>query len=203
MEKQRSEKWYELRRGLFTASQIHKLMGVRGIGKTGESYIYEKVTEFFGVYEDEIDAPAIRWGNYYESFAKEYYSIAFDEEIIESGFKISECGTHGASPDGLIKGKKKGIEIKCPFKASNHTINMTIKSQDGLKSIHPEYYWQIQHNLLIHDFISWDFVSFDPRFTGNKRMFAIEIFRNESDIKLLIERQANEIKNNIVKLIEL
>lgn len=52
---QRSEDWFEARKGRFTASDIHKLLGVRGLGQTGESYIFEKaVEEVFGL--DEEDA---------------------------------------------------------------------------------------------------------------------------------------------------
>ena len=52
---QRSEDWFEARKGRFTASDIHKLLGVRGLGQTGESYIFEKaVEEVFGL-EDKED----------------------------------------------------------------------------------------------------------------------------------------------------
>ena len=46
---QRSEEWHKARKGRFTASHIHKLMGARGLGQTGESYILEVVTQSLGV----------------------------------------------------------------------------------------------------------------------------------------------------------
>ena len=39
---QRSNEWYNKRLGRFTGSQIHELMGVKGLGLTGEGYAYSK-----------------------------------------------------------------------------------------------------------------------------------------------------------------
>jgi len=51
---QRSKEWYETRRGRFTASEIHKLMGIKGMGATGETYCFEKAVEIaFGIDEDD------------------------------------------------------------------------------------------------------------------------------------------------------
>ena len=50
---QRSKEWFEARRGKFTSSEIHKLMGIKGLGKTGETYCFEKACEVvFGIDED-------------------------------------------------------------------------------------------------------------------------------------------------------
>ena len=49
---QRSDEWYEIRRGKFTASEIHKLMGVKGLGKTGLTYIDDVVADMLS---DESD----------------------------------------------------------------------------------------------------------------------------------------------------
>ena len=52
---QRSDEWYEIRRGKFTASNIHKLMGVKGFGKTGLTYIDEVVADMLSYeIEDEL-----------------------------------------------------------------------------------------------------------------------------------------------------
>ena len=61
---QRSEEWYEIRRGKFTASNIHKLMGVKGLGKTGLTYIDEVVADMLSdESEDErFENKAMRWG---------------------------------------------------------------------------------------------------------------------------------------------
>jgi len=39
MEEQLSQEWFAIRNGKFTASKIDLLLGVKGLGKTGEAYI--------------------------------------------------------------------------------------------------------------------------------------------------------------------
>ena len=186
---QRSEELYKARKGRFTASQIHKLMGARGLGQTGESYILEVVTQSLGVELLEFSTYAMQYGTDMEPIAKQYYEAAFQCEIEEHGFIVPDwCDQTGASPDGLVKGKNKLIEIKCPYNPVNHTKNLLIKSVDDLKANHKEYYWQIQHQLACTGLQVCDFVSFHPEFTGINRMIAIEIHRNEKDIDLMKTR---------------
>mgnify|MGYP003473559635 FL=1 len=42
---QRSQEWYDLRKGVFTSSEAHKLLGIKGLGQTGETYALEKAIE--------------------------------------------------------------------------------------------------------------------------------------------------------------
>ena len=42
MEEQLSQEWFAIRNGKFTASKIDSLLGVKGLGKTGETYCFEK-----------------------------------------------------------------------------------------------------------------------------------------------------------------
>ena len=201
---QRSDEWYEIRRGKFTASEIHKLMGVKGLGKTGLTYIDEGVADMLSDDSDDehFDNAAMRWGREWEPVAAAWYSKAFNEELEERGFVLYSKDA-GCSPDRLITGKRKGIEIKCPFKRSNHLKHLKLSNAAELKVECPEYYWQVMFNILCLDYDSWDFVSFDPRYREDLRLFALEIKRNGEDCKLLEQRlgEAIEIKNNILKTI--
>lgn len=188
--------------GLFTASSIHKIMGAKGLGDTGLTYIKTKVAEALGVRENEAYSKAIEWGNENEPEAKEYYSIAFKKEISTPSFIVASWSKDfGCTPDGLIDGEKKGIEIKCPFVPANHIDNLLIKSQKDLKAIRKEYYWQIVACMAVLDYDKWDFVSYDPRFTGYNRMVSIEIIRDAEDEALLKSRieEASEIKQSMLK----
>ena len=55
---QRSNDWFEARKGKFTASSIHRLMGKEGLAKTKQSidsYAFEKAVEVvYGLDEDQI-----------------------------------------------------------------------------------------------------------------------------------------------------
>ena len=201
---QRSEEWYEIRRGKFTASNIHKLMGVKGLGKTGLTYIDEVVADMLSdESEDErFENKAMRWGIDWEPVAAAWYAKAFNKELEERGFVLYSKDA-GASPDRLIVDEKKGIEIKCPFNRANHLKHLKLNDASELKAECPEYYWQIMFNILCCDYESWDFVSFDPRYREDLKLFALEIKRNDEDCKLMEQRlvEAIEIKNNILKTI--
>jgi hypothetical protein len=206
MELQRNYEWQEMRRGKFTASSMHRLMGVRGMGKTGETYVLEKVTESLGVDLNEVTTYAMQYGADMERYAKQYYESAFNCEITEQGFIVAEWNKEaGCSPDGIIDKYSKGVEFKCPYNPVNHTQNLLIKSAADLKDLHPEYYWQIQMCLAVTGLNKWDFISFHPEFTGMNRMITIEILSNSSDIMLMKTRinEAVEMKSNFLKLIKL
>ena len=201
---QRSEEWYEIRRGKLTASNIHKLMGVKGLGKTGLTYIDEVVADMLSdESEDErFENKAMRWGADWEPVAAAWYAKAFSKELEERGFVLYSKDA-GASPDRLIVDEKKGIEIKCPFNRANHLKHLKLNDASELKAECPEYYWQIMFNILCCDYESWDFVSFDPRYMEDLKLFALEVNRNDEDCKLLEQRlgEAIDIKNNILKSI--
>jgi len=42
---QRSKEWFDQRAGRFTASRISELLGVKGLGLTGEGYAFEMAIE--------------------------------------------------------------------------------------------------------------------------------------------------------------
>jgi Rieske Fe-S protein len=194
---QRNYEWHEQRRGKFTASAIYQLMGQRGLGKTGETYILEKVTEELGVEIPQYEDFRMRYGIEMEPFAKEYYQQAFDCEIEEQPFLIADwCSDAGCSPDGIIKKRQKGIEIKCHYNPVEHTKDLLIKSTDEFKDAHKNWYWQIQMCMVVTGLKSWDFAAFHPEFTGLNRMLVLTIKWNDEDITLLKGRilEAVEMK---------
>lgn len=202
----RSNEWYALRLGRFSASEAHKLMGERvGINTaTAQTYIFEKVAEqLTGCRSAEFETAATRWGLELEPDARDYYELAFRctvdqiEPIIIIPYAVG-------SPDGIVKVKNKGVEFKCPYNSANHVQYMTVKNGDDLKAISKAYYWQVQFYMMLTNFKMWDFVSYDPRFTGKYRMYAVEIKRNETDIDRLKTAlyEANEMKCKILNLIE-
>jgi hypothetical protein len=109
------------------------------------------------------------------------------------------------SPDGFFHMENKGyygLEIKCPLLQGLHLKYRGIKNAMDLKSIKPEYYWQIQLSLLVSDFNAWYFCSFHPNFPVNKLLHVAKIERVENDINLLKTRilEAIKLKNEILEL---
>lgn len=202
---QGTEEWMEQRRGKFTASQIHRLMSVKGLGEKGNTYILECVCEELGGYVPEVNTMAMEFGRLTERFAIEHYEKVFGVEVDKMPFLIAEwCDQSGCSPDGFVSSENKGVEVKCPFNPVNHITYMLLKNQDELKALKPEYYWQIQMGMSVLNVHSWDFVSFSENFNGAMKMYVMNVKRNESDIMLLKNRvlEAVEIKNKYVDIIK-
>ena len=111
---QRTPDWHKERYGKFTASKIIDLLGIKGLGLTGETYAVERAIEqLFGEVEEGFTSKDMQRGIDLEStaFAK------FVE--VHPNLKVQNCsffayGEHaGASPDGLIDDDAI-LEIKCP-----------------------------------------------------------------------------------------
>jgi len=201
---QGSREWHVDRRGKITASNAHKIMGARRLGKTGETYIYELVSGEMGVDQEEVSSAAIRWGSELEDDAREYYSLAFDVEVEQKGFihhpENFECGF---SPDGMVETLGLGLEIKCPYNPGNHVKYLTIKNALDLKELKSEYYWQVMFSMWCSGLKKWHFVSYDPRFTGSKRMHAVLIEADENGFELINSsvNEALKLKQDILNKI--
>jgi putative phage-type endonuclease len=114
--KQRSLDWRAQRSGKFTASEIYKLMGVRGLGETGKSYAFDKAVEtVFGEVEENFESYDMARGTELEPLAFEKFKELKSLQFID----VENCGffdfgdNAGASPDGLV-GEDSILEIKCP-----------------------------------------------------------------------------------------
>ncbi|WP_296683191.1 lambda exonuclease family protein [Flavobacterium sp.] len=111
---QRSEVWFKDRHGKFTASRSIDLLGIKGLGLTGETYAVEKAIEqLFGEVEEGFTSKDMQRGIDLEP-------VAFAKFVeVHPNLKVSNCsfftyGEHaGASPDGLIDDDAV-LEIKCP-----------------------------------------------------------------------------------------
>lgn len=121
---QRSKEWFEARRGRFTASEIHRILGKQGLkGTNGAIDLmgFEKAVEScFGIDETESFLSAdMQRGVNLEPVAFELFKEKKELEFLD----VEECGffkiggNAGASPDGLIKTNgavTSVLEIKCP-----------------------------------------------------------------------------------------
>lgn len=201
-ERQISEKrkaWLKARNGKFTSSNIYKLMTyedkLETLPKGAKTYIEEILIEHLtnGQSREEYRNEAMDRGN-----EKELEAIAKFEEI--TGLECFATGGNqefvewseyfGGTPDGLF-GENGLIEVKCP-KCKTHFFNVkNIKTQEDLKKHYPEYYWQIQGNLLATERNEAFFISYDDRFSEDSNIppiIYLKIHRNEEDLEKLETR---------------
>lgn len=193
-EQQHTPQWYGARLFHFTSSELHKLLtkpkSGEGVSKTAETYIFDKIAEELtnGTCLDytQLDTKETRWGHEWEPIARETYEKAKGVSVELCGF-IEYSPSFGGSPDGLV-GKDGGIEIKCPYNSVVHARYLLMRSSADLKALKPEYYSQIQGNLLVTGRKWFDFVSFDPRVQNPA--FALKVLRIERDEKMITEIEA-------------
>jgi hypothetical protein len=168
MTAQRTDEWFSQRLGKFTGSQIYRLMasGRRGemFGIGAMTYIKEKAAEIItdGKSQEnkQVDNWATKWGVKYEPIAKRIYEEYTFDKVHECGFILYD-ENFGASPDGLI-GQQGVLEIKCPYTTEKHIEYILCKDQYDLLQVAPEYYYQMQAEMICTGRIWAHFVSYDP-----------------------------------------
>lgn len=196
---QRSQEWYDLRKGVFTSSEAHKLLGVKGLGQTGETYALEKAIEIVeGFGDDELNTFDINRGIELEPYAFNKFNEVKSLDFIKArkvGF-IKLNGNVGSSPDGLV-GKDEGLEIKCPRRDKFYKIVAL-----GVSAVDKEYVQQMQHQMWVGNLNKFYFMNYIIEF-GKEKWHILEFERDEKVINLLKERtnEAIEIRDKYVKLL--
>ena len=192
---QRTDEWYAIKHGRFSASFIYKLLiqnkEKTGFGEVAKKYIKSKVSEALGIKQKELKAKSLEWGVYWEPFAKAELSLLYD--FIDIGFL--EYGKHsGASPDAI--NNEYVFEIKCPFDFDNHLDNLMIETEEEFKKLRWEYYCQMQWQMNCANKQKGIFYSFYPFMKAK----VLEIKRDDKLIEQLNENleKAIIIKNELI-----
>ena len=192
---QRTEDWYNIRKGKMTASNADTIIAN---GKGLETYIYNLMAEYYSSAEKEnyINADMQR-GIDLEPEARLEFEFYTNLDVQEVGF-IEYNEFIGVSPDGLI-GDDGLIEIKCP----NDSVYFKLLLSDNIK---PEYIAQMQMQLYVTDRQYCYFVSYNPNF--EKSLYIKKITRDEEMIEKLKKgldkgtELIKEIKKNFRKVVQ-
>lgn len=146
MSEQRSSEWYDEREGLFTSSRFNELMGIKGLGKTGESYCFDLACDtVMGREEDQYISYDMQYGIDTEPIAFEHASEIFKKDFMT----LENCGFiklndyTGGSPDGMVNGKFP-FEAKCPKRRTFLSI-----VDSGV--IPSDWMDQVQHQIWVTD----------------------------------------------------
>lgn len=208
--KQRSEEWFASRWGKFTGSQISKLMGSgkkkdEVFSATAYAYIKEKVAEILTEGKSQenkkVDTWATRWGNDYEPIARKMYEGFASLMVDECGF-ILHNDHFGASPDGLI-GTDGVLEIKCPYTSEKHVDYLLCVTAEDLFKTCPEYYYQMQAEMICTKRDWCDFVSYDPRCQPRSCLKVIRVEKNEAiceEILLRVKLATEILEDMLLKI---
>lgn len=190
MEKQRTESWRKEREFRFTGSKISNLLGKQGLGKTGETYIFEVV--YNGLYPDLEEGFVSQ--DMQTGIEREKHGFDKLTEILGKQFITTEkCGFFpyedygGASPDGLTSDDGV-IEIKCPKAKTFFTV-----VRDNY--IDQTYYDQMQMEMLSANRSKAYYFNYFIDLNGIEYWHLIVVPRDEQRINFIKERikQASEI----------
>lgn len=167
---QGSEAWRRERAGFATASRFADILGSP---TARDSYLQELVSDrLTGEPGPDITARSLAWGKGNEAFARADYCIQTGEVVHEVGFAHHpSIAWVGASSDGLV-GERGGLEIKSPHDRKVQHITW----RTGMPKEHRP---QVQGNMWVLDLDWIDFVSFDPRYKKDARLYIERIPRDE------------------------
>ena len=181
---QRTTEWYELKKGLFSSSEISNLFvkarKEEEFSKTALTYITQKAMDsVYPLQEDSFNTVATRWGTENEPLAISVYELATGNNVSNGGFYKFDENT-GSSPDGLVN-EDGMVEIKCPYNRANHFNNiLSLQDADDLYKINKQYYYQCHHQMFCSGRKWVDFCSFDPRLMETQNfLHVVRIDRNE------------------------
>lgn len=170
---QGSEEWLAARLGIPTATGFENI--VTATGKKSASYIKymaELIEEsIIGLQDESFKSRFMERGNQLEPLARSAYEFITGNAVTQvGGVYLDENKEVMVSPDGLIPELKKGLEIKCP-KMSTHIRYLL---EGGLPS---EYVIQVQANLWVTGYETWDFVSYCPEYQ-RQTLYLFTVERN-------------------------
>jgi len=196
MSEQRSLAWRKERYGKFTSSRINDLMGIKGLGKTGETYAFEMAVDIaYGADEDEgFVSYDMQHGIETEPLAFEQFSKLKELQFLtvrQCGFFALNADT-GGSPDGMVSDNAV-LEIKCPKAPKLFRLVM-----DGV--IDQCYIDQMQHQMWVTGSEKAYFFNY-AIYNGDPVWHEIIVPRDQARIELMKSRidEAVIIRNAFIE----
>lgn len=201
-EAQESQDWMLARAGKFTASRAADLMArtKSGPGAARANLIATLVAErITGQTVEGYRNAAMERGIELEAEARDAYSFQAGVAVEEVGFIVCDwLPNTGCSPDGLV-GTGGLVEIKCPSAMGKHLDAL-------LNGAHAkEYFWQLQHQLMVTGRTWVEAVSYDPRWPEHLQLAVSCVYLDEAaidDLAAEIRKADAEVEAKVAKLIK-
>lgn len=188
---QRSDAWFEARRGKLTASRFADMMAkpdTVGYQSLVQDLAWER---WSGKNVETYSNAAMNRGTELEPEARSWFEWESGLTVVEEGFIVhSDYPFIGVSPDGLTVEDEGLLEIKCPL----HRAHMeTVREQ----KVPTKYKWQTQGQLWVAKRNILHYVSYHPE---APRQALILVERNDKDIAALEQRalETNELIERMV-----
>lgn len=175
---QGTPEWFALRVNKATASEFGAVMA-KGQGKTRASYLRKVVAEaLIGKPLTSFRNADTDRGQEHEPLACLAYEARTDRLLERVAFIEHDSLRAGCSPDRLVIGEQRGVEVKCVLP---HVQVETILAG----SFPSEHRPQVQGSLWITGYEEWDFVSYCPDMPADLRLYVHTVRRDEAYIKVI------------------
>jgi len=197
-DEQRTAAWFSARTGKLTASRMADALDFLKNGKPSarrikylQEVVAERLTDAIAPHYVTDD---MRWGIEQEPVAKAEYTLRTGQ-LVQPCFFFDhfDIDNFGASPDGLVGDGL--IECKCP-RTSTHIAWVA----DGV--VPDEHKPQMLAQMACTGRSWCDFVSFDPRIQGPRRLFVTRYTPTQSEIAA-VEDAARQFLAEVEALFEL
>lgn len=175
-----SELWRQERLGKITSSNVYKLCGTKGFGKTGMGYIDSRIFEArSGVpSETEVNTESTIHGLREEGPCLRSYinSIGIDpRQVVVQKYIHGKDPLYGSTPDGLycmnestdgLSWNVEAWEIKC-YQVLKHMATIKAITAQQLKRINPPLYFQLLDQMINVDCLTGKAILFHPELPLN------------------------------------
>lgn len=183
---QLSDKWYQAKAGIPSASSFDKIVTTIGApSKQAVKYMYRLAGETLtGMASETYNNWAMERGIELEAEAIEFFELVHDTKVERVAMCYhDERKDRSCSPDGLMF--EEGLEVKCPIMSTH--IEYLIAGK-----LPTTYFQQVQGSMYITGFNHWWFLSYYPGLPP----FMTRVERNEGFITAL----AKELDSFVMKL---
>lgn len=157
-------------------------------GDMRQGYMAELVAQIAtGLIPEQMSFKQCEWGHEYEDQARAFFELEHGVDVDVPAFIYRDKEKRfGISPDGLITGKKIGLELKCPFTSK---VFVEFATCDKIKK---EYIEQCQYSMWVTGYEAWYFANYDPRIK-TKKLHWVLIERDQAFMDKYDEAEKNFI----------
>lgn len=159
-------------------------------GDMRQGYMAELVAQIAtGLIPEQMSFKQCEWGHEHEDQARAFFELEHGVDVDVPAFIYRDKEKRfGISPDGLIVGKKIGLELKCPFTSK---VFVEFATCDKIKK---EYIEQCQYSMWVTGYEAWYFANYDPRIT-TKKLHWVLIERDQAFMDKYDEAEKNFIRD--------
>lgn len=178
--------WFEVRRGLPTASMFSAILA-KGEGKTRRAYMNKLAAEIItGEVGEQFTSPILERGKQMEQEARDFYAFLHDAPLRQVGFVSNEIA--GWSPDSLI-GDSGALEIKT--QRADLLIETLLKDE-----VPPEHKAQLQGGLWVGEREWIDLIVYWPKMPP-----LIKRVKRDADYILKLEHEVEMFREDLEDLV--